>query len=61
MDSLKALPGVGELHEAAVEAHRAKRDELLQQESYQKMRETLLQASPYPPGEEKLMKEIGLL
>lgn len=61
MDALKALPGVGELHDAAVKAHRAKRDELLQQANYQKMRETLLQASPYPPEEEKLMKEIGLL
>jgi hypothetical protein len=52
---------VAELHDEAVRLHRRRRDELLQIEEYRTMRETLLAASPYPPAEEKLMRELGLM
>lgn len=58
---LKALPGIADLHDETVRLHRAKRDALLAQESYQQMRETLLNACPYPPGEEAILKQIGML
>ncbi|MEO1733597.1 MAG: glycosyltransferase family 2 protein, partial [Pseudomonadota bacterium] len=61
MDALMALPGVADLHEEAVHLHLKKRDELLETEHYQKMRETLLNASPYPPQEEAILKEIGAI
>lgn len=60
MDRLKALPGIAEQHEECVALHRAKRDELLAQDSYQNMRAQLLAASPFPPREEQLRKFIGL-
>lgn len=58
---LKALPGINDLHEASVAAHKKRRDELLKSKDYQKMRRQLLAASPYPPVEEALMREIGVL
>lgn len=61
MEALRSLPGIGDLHDEAVALHRARRDELLQQETYQKMQQALLKALPYSPAEEELMKEIGLL
>ncbi len=57
--ALKALPGVSDLHDEAVALHRQKRDELLQSETYQQMRETLLSANPYSPQEEAIRTEIG--
>ncbi len=61
MQTLMALPGIADLHEAAVTAHRAKRDELLASATYRNMAETLRNAFPYSAAEEELMKEIGLL
>lgn len=61
IDALKRLPGIAEMHEEAVAAHRAKRDELMQKAEYQEMRATLKSASLLPPPEEALLKEIGLI
>ena len=60
MARLSALPGVGDLHAQAVEAHRAKRDALLTDPAYQEMRDQLLAASPYCAAEAALREEIGL-
>jgi len=60
MARLKALPGIAALHEEAVALHRAKRDDLLTQESYQQMRAQLRAASPYCDAEEKLRAELAL-
>lgn len=60
MTRLRKLDGIAELHDACVTAHRARRDELLGQESYREMRRQLLEASPYPPHEEDVRKLIGL-
>ena len=57
---LKALPGVAALHEEAVARHMARRDALLRQESYRQMRDQLLAASPFPPLEEALRKELEI-
>lgn len=54
MDQLKALEGVGALHEEAVTRHQAKRDDLLTQKTYRQMRETLLAAPAFTPSEEAL-------
>ncbi|NNK16560.1 MAG: glycosyltransferase family 2 protein [Sulfitobacter sp.] len=56
---LKALDGVGALHDKAVALHIAKRDALLAQDSYQKMRKQLLSASPYSAAETAIRDEIG--
>lgn len=60
MDALKALPGVAALHDEAVTLHRAKRDALLAQDSYQQMRDQLRAASPFPPVEDALRKELEI-
>lgn len=60
MDRLKALPGVAALHDEAVTLHRAKRDALLAQDSYQQMRDQLRVASPFPPVEDALRKELEI-
>lgn len=60
MARLKALPGVAALHDEAVALHRAKRDELLAQESYQQMRDQLRAASRYCEAEEALRAELAL-
>lgn len=54
MERLKALDGVGELHEEAVALHRKKRDALLAQESYRHMQESLRAAPPYTEAEQTL-------
>ncbi len=59
--SLKALPGIAELHDKAVVLHKARRDALLAQPAYRQMRSDLERASPLPPGEEALLTELGLL
>lgn len=48
------------LHEECVRLHIEKRDELMEQTEYQEMRKTLLNASPLPPDEEKLLEDLGL-
>jgi hypothetical protein len=60
MDRLKALDGVGALHEEAVRLHREKRDALLAQESYRAMRDQLRAAPPYCAAEAAIRAEIGL-
>jgi len=61
MDRLRALPGIADLHAEAVALHCARRDALLEQESYRQMRQQLLNANPYPPAEEEILREIGVL
>ncbi|WP_323763461.1 glycosyltransferase family 2 protein [Marinovum sp.] len=57
--ALKALPGVAALHEDCVAQHRARRDALLQQESYREMRAQLRAAPTLPPVEQDLLTRIG--
>jgi hypothetical protein len=59
MDRLKALPGVGELHDKAVALHKEKRDALLAQESYREMQTKLREANPYAATEAAIIKEIS--
>ncbi len=49
------------LHEAAVQAHVAKRDELLARPEYREMQEHLRAASTLPPQEEAMLRDLGLL
>jgi hypothetical protein len=60
MAALKALPGVGALHEEACALHRAKRDALLEQPGYQAMKQQLKGAGTLCPGEEALLASLGL-
>lgn len=60
MNRLKALPGVADLHEEAVALHRAKRDELLSQDSYRAMQDQLRNASRYCAAEAAIREEIGM-
>ena len=60
MDRLKALDGVGALHDQAVALHRQRCEELMQLEEYQTMRKTLQEASPYAPPEQKVRELVGL-
>ncbi|WP_370401728.1 glycosyltransferase family 2 protein [Sulfitobacter sp. JB4-11] len=60
MDRLKSMPGVADLHQEAVALHRAKRDALLAQEGYRQMRDQLRAASPFPPVEDALRKELEI-
>lgn len=57
---LKALPGVGALHDEAVRLHRARRDALLEQPDYRAMRDQLRAAPLLPPQEEALIRDLGL-
>ena len=57
---LKSDPEIATLHEEAVRLHRAKRDELLAQPSYQAMRDQLRAAPALPPQEEALLRDLGL-
>ncbi|MGJ8616319.1 MAG: glycosyltransferase family 2 protein [Sulfitobacter sp.] len=59
MDRLKALRGVGDLHDEAVALHKAKRDALLAQESYQEMQRQLRHANPYSAAEAAIIEEIA--
>ncbi len=58
MDRLKALPGVGALHDEAVALHLSKRDALLAQDTYQKMRAQLRNAPPYAELEMQVLAEL---
>ncbi len=57
--ALKALDGVGALHEAAVAAHRARIGALLAQPEYRAMRAVLRAAPTVPPAEQALIELIG--
>ncbi|TNF62988.1 MAG: glycosyltransferase family 2 protein [Rhodobacteraceae bacterium] len=59
--ALKALPGVGALHDEAVRLHRARAEALLGQPDYRRMREQLRAADPLPPQEAALIAELGLV
>jgi Glycosyl transferase family 2 len=59
IDRLKALDGVAAMHERAVRLHRAKRDALVQQDSYRQMQEQLRSATPYCALEAAIRAEIG--
>jgi len=61
MDRLKAQSNIRALHEACVTAHIARRDALLEQEDYRKMRAQLRAASTLPPQEEAMLRDLGLL
>ena len=61
MDRLKALPGVGALHEEAVGLHKAKRDALLAQDSYREMQTQLRGANRYSAAEAAIIEEIAAL
>lgn len=60
LDDLKADPEIAALHEAAVNAHVARRDELLAQPSYRRMRKQLAAAPTISPQEQRLIEELGL-
>ena len=59
MDRLKALPGVGDLHDKAVALHKARRDALLEQDSYLAMQKQFRETSPYCAAEEAIINEIA--
>ncbi|MGC1505664.1 MAG: glycosyltransferase family 2 protein [Sulfitobacter sp.] len=59
MARLMALEGVANLHAEAVALHKAKRDALLAQESYQQMREQLRRAPPYGDAEAAILRELS--
>ncbi|MCV2891877.1 glycosyltransferase family 2 protein [Lentibacter sp. XHP0401] len=60
MDRLKALDGIGALHDECVALHKAKLEELMAQDTYQAMRKQLQTCSPYPPNEAELRELIGM-
>ena len=57
-ERLMALDGVADLHAKAVTLHKAKRDDLLAQESYQAMRDQLRSAPPYSDAEAAILREL---
>ena len=59
MARLKALPGVGALHERAVAAHRARAADLLARPEGREMRAALLAAPAVPPAEAEVIALIG--
>lgn len=60
MARLKALPGVGDLHDEACALHRAKRDALLSKADYRAMKAQLMGAGTVCPAEEALLASLGL-
>ncbi|WP_299280519.1 glycosyltransferase family 2 protein [uncultured Tateyamaria sp.] len=58
---LKKYKDIKDLHDACVTAHIAKRDELLQQDSYREMQAQLRAASTLPPQEEAMLISLGLM
>jgi hypothetical protein len=60
MDRLLALDGIAELHQGAVAAHIAKRDELLAHPAYREMYDHLASVDTMPPAELKVIEEFGL-
>jgi hypothetical protein len=61
IDALKAQGQIGALHKACVAAHMARRDALLEQDSYRAMQSQLRAASKLPPQEEQMLRDLGLL
>jgi hypothetical protein len=59
MAALRALPGVAALHDAAVAAHRARRDALLAQPAYRAMQAQLRAAPKICAAEAALLAELG--
>ena len=53
-------PEIAALHDECVRLHKAKRDELMAQDSYREMYDQLASLPPYPPGELELMQELGI-
>lgn len=60
IEAIKALPGIGALHDEACELHRAKRDTLLAQPDYRAMKDQLMRAGTLCPAEEALLTSLGL-
>ena len=60
LKELKSDAEIDALHHEAVALHIAKRDALLAQPEYQKMREQLKSAPALPPGEAELLKKLGV-
>jgi hypothetical protein len=60
MARLRADPVIDALHRDCVALHLAKRDALLERADYRAMRAQLQAASPLPPQEEALLRELGL-
>lgn len=57
---LKEDPEIAALHDETVALHCAKRDELLENPTYQEMRSHLRAAPKLPPQEEAMLKRLGL-
>lgn len=57
---LKAIPGIGTLHDEAVALHRAKLTKLDAMPAYRAMRAQLKAAGTLPPREAALLAELGL-
>ena len=60
LEALKSDPEIRALHDDCVARHRARRDALLELDSYRAMREALARAATLPPAEEALIAELGL-
>ncbi|MCD9146488.1 glycosyltransferase family 2 protein [Pseudophaeobacter flagellatus] len=61
LKALKSDVEIATLHEICLQRHRDKRDQLLAQPAYQKMRRQLLATPTLPPQEEALLTDLGLL
>ena len=60
LKELKSDAEIDALHQEAVALHIAKRDALLAQPEYQKMREQLKSTPALPPGEAELLEKLGV-
>ena len=61
LEELKSDPEIAALHRAAVAAHVARRDALLEREEYRAMRDQLRAAPLLPPQEEAMLQALGLV
>ena len=57
---LKSDPEIGALHDETVQLHRARRDALLEQPAYRRMRDQLRAAATLPPQEAAMLDRLGL-
>ncbi|TDK42995.1 glycosyltransferase family 2 protein [Antarcticimicrobium luteum] len=60
LHELKSDPEIGALHEQAVRMHCARRDALLEQPAYRRMRDQLRAAPTLPPQEAAMIARLGL-
>ncbi|MGV6850120.1 MAG: glycosyltransferase family 2 protein [Marinibacterium sp.] len=60
LGALKSDPEIAALHDAAVAAHKARRDALLERAEYRAMRDQLRAADPLPPAERALIDTLEL-